>query len=44
MRQAATRSLEELENVLVRAVDLITPQDALNMILGCDYLMPETIP
>lgn len=44
MRQAAARSLEELENVLVRAVDLITPQDALNMILGCDYLMPETIP
>lgn len=43
LRKVAARSLDALSDALVFAADLITPDDARNMILGCDYLLGETM-
>ncbi|MEM1009964.1 MAG: IS630 family transposase [Myxococcota bacterium] len=42
LRQYAARSLQALEDALVQAADLVSPQEATNMILECGYNPPET--
>lgn len=43
LRQYAARSLDVLEDALVQAADLITPQDALHWIAACGYSEPDTL-
>jgi transposase len=43
LRQYAARSLDALEDALVQAADLITPQDALHWIVACGYDGPDNL-
>ena len=40
LRKAAARCLDSLEDALVGAADLVTQDDAFNMITGCGYGVP----